>query len=174
MTDGPIPSASAGLYTVWEDSVREADRVAIAVLRSALPGAATGTTPDVLLAPVPGGGRITIRLESSAAVVITADRLPVAAAQVLLDDAAQPGWFSALATTDGRPTESLAGADPDEYGEPSSDRVREDTLRVRSDGTADLLLHDIRLRRAVNALHATRAALTTVDRSSASTPAGNI
>ncbi|WP_033819363.1 hypothetical protein [Kitasatospora sp. MBT63] len=154
MTTCPAHPTLTGLIAAWEACREETDRAGLAALATAMPGAAPGIAPATLLAPAPGGGRITIRLERGFSVTLTAERVPVAAVQALVDHGGRPGWFGCLVTTSGEYTERLADADPDEYGEPSPYDGREDTVRVRLDGTADLRLHRIGLRAAVGALQA--------------------
>nr|BEK71340.1 hypothetical protein KPHV_85670 [Kitasatospora purpeofusca] len=152
--------ALAGALADWEACIQQTHQAALAALATAMPGATPGSAPTTLLAPTPGGGRLTLVVEASDAVTLTAERVSVAAVQALLDHGRHPEWFDSLVTPEGEFTDQIAEADPDEYGQPSPSGGREDRLLVRPNGTADLHLHGIGLRAAADALHASRRVFT--------------
>jgi hypothetical protein len=108
-------------------------------------------------ATLPGGGQVQLFASAGQEFTFHLVEVPAHAAQALVDEAMEIGYFECLETRDGQPTESIADAIPEVYGQ-ARQGLPEDELTVGRDGRCSLSLHGVDALDAARGLTALRRA----------------
>ncbi|SEM79988.1 hypothetical protein, partial [Streptacidiphilus jiangxiensis] len=148
----PMAPDLSSQIAVWTAAERTADLAGLALAASLLPQLRLVTDPHPsAVADFPGGGEVRVYACAGQQFTFHLANVPAHAAQALVDEALEIGYFECLKTGDGEATESIEDAVPETYGQ-TRPGVSEDVLTVGGDGRCGLSLHRIDVADAAEAL----------------------